>query len=190
MVACCLAGAALLALAGCSGGSPSTGTGSTEASSPAGSSMAGAAVQVHIPQSAISARPDPWVLTTPQSTVRSYLDWMSYAYRIADSSVATPTMSGAQEVRIDSYIQLNLQNKRLLDQSLASITFGTPTVESTHTLVPVKEQWTYSYRSIDVGNKILGGPYSASYDTTYTVVRSGKNWVVDTVAAKAVGTVK
>jgi hypothetical protein len=177
-------------MTGCSGSGSGTTTGSTNTSVSVGANMAGAQASVHIPQSAISAKPAPWVLSTPTSAVRSYLNWLSYAYRIATSNVATPTMGGDQNVRIDSYIQYNLENKRLIDQTLTSIAFGTPVVESTHTLVPTKEKWSYSYLSIEVGNKVLSGPYTASYDTTYTVSKAKQGWVVDAVAVKAIGTVK
>lgn len=153
--------------------------------------MAGAVQDVVVTRAAIESKPRPWVLATPDSTVRSYLDWTSYAYRIATSDVATPTMSGDEAVRVDSYIQLNLQKSRLIDQTLTSLSFGKPSMVGTRTLVPTKEKWSYSYVSIkSPGGKILGGPYTATYTATYTLVRLGKGWAVDSVEAKAVGTVK
>src|SRR5665648_678196 len=140
---CCLACVALLAVAGCSG-SQGTGpsSGSSDASKTVGAHMAGSAAEVNISPATIAARPKPWVLTTPESAVRSYLDWVSYAYRVGDSQVATATMSSYEEVRIDSYIQYNLQKSRLIDQKLVSITFGEASVGATSTLVPATEKWT------------------------------------------------
>jgi len=153
--------------------------------------MAGPAQQVVISQQALAKKPKPWVLTTPESAIRSYLDWTSYAYRIAQSEVATPTMGAKQEVRVDSYLQLNLEKSRLIDQTLDSITFGKPSVEGTHTIVPAKERWTYRYVSIKTVDKTLSGPYSASYDDTYALVKTKKgDWVVDDVEVKALGAVK
>ena len=188
---CCLACVALLAVAGCSG-SQGTGpsSGSSDASKTVGAHMAGSAAEVNISPATIAARPKPWVLTTPESAVRSYLDWTSYAYRIGQSSFATATMTSYEEVRVDSYVQYNIQKSRLIDQTLKSITFGKANIEGARAIVPAKEQWTYRYVSIDTGNKTLAGPYSASYDTTYTVVKSGKGWVVDSVKAKDLGTVQ
>ena len=188
---CCLACVALLVVAGCSG-SQGTGpsSGSSDASKTAGAHMAGPAAEVHVTQEALASKPQPWVLTTPESAVRSYLAWTSYAYRIGQSSFATATMSSYEEVRVDSYVQYNIQKSRLIDQTLKSITFGKANLEGARAIVPAKEQWTYRYVSIDTGNKTLAGPYSASYDTTYTVVKSGKRWVVDSVKAKNLGTVK
>lgn len=152
--------------------------------------MAGPAVEVHISQAVLDATPPAPDLRTPEAAIRSNLAWTSYAYRIGQSTVATDTMSGEYEVLVDSYIQLNLQQKRLLDQTLDSITFGAPSVTATSVVVPARERWTYSYLSIDTGNKALAGPYEASYDTTYTVVKSSVGWVVDSVQVKALGEVK
>ena len=149
--------------------------------------MAGPPADVHITAQAVASKPKAWVLSTPESAVRSYLDWTSYAYRIATSDAATATMGPDEGARVDSYIQYNLENKKLMK----SISFGKPSVGSTSTLVPTKERWSYRYASIDVGNKTVGGPFSARYDATYTVVKSKKgDWQVYSVDAKAIGKVK
>lgn len=187
----CLATAALSAMAGCSGGTPSDSPGSTETSAPVGRGMAGASQKVVIARGAVADKPKPWVLSDPESAVRSYLDWTSYAYRIAESAAATPTMSAEQEVRVDSYVQLNLQKSKLLDQKLQLIVFGKPSVGSTSTLLPAKENWAYRYVSISDVGKTIEGPFTAVYETTYTVVKNDMgDWVVDTVAVKAIGEVK
>jgi hypothetical protein len=187
----CAACVALFALAGCSTGGAKTSPASVEASAPVGHNMAGPTQQVIISKQALANKPQPWVLSTPEAAVRSYLDWTSYAYRIAQSEVATPTMSAFQEVRVDSYNQLNLEQSRVIDQTPQSITFGKSAVEGTHTLVPAREQWTYRYVSIETVGKTLAGPYSVSYDTTYTVIQTKKgDWLVDSVKVKALGEVK
>jgi hypothetical protein len=183
---------ALLVTVGCSKGaqSVSSSPASTETTDVMSAHMAGPPAAVYIPQSAIDAAPAPWNLTTPESTVRSYLAWVSYADRIGQSGVATPTMSADEEVRVDSFIQYYLEKSRLMDQHLTSITFGTASTGATSTVVPTKEKWTYSYLSIAEGNAVVGGPYSASYDATYTVVKQANAWVVDSVAARPKGAVK
>ena len=184
----CIAG---LALAGCSGGTVKTASNASKETTAATSGhMAGPPVEVHISQETVNDSPEKWTLSTPESAVRSYLSWVSYAYRIGQSQVATPTMSAVEEVRVDSYNQYNLEKKRLLDQTLKSITFGKKSTGATSTLVPAKESWTYSYLSVAEGNKTLGGPYSIDYNTTYTVVKTKNGWVVDSVRAKALGPVK
>jgi hypothetical protein len=153
--------------------------------------MGGPPVDVNVSQAVLDAKPKPADQTTPESAVRSYLDWTSYAFRIGVSAVATPTMTGPEDVRVDSYIQVNLQRARVIEQALASITFGKPSAGATSTLVPAKEKWTYSYLSIAIGNKVLNGPYTVSYDTTYTVVKDSKGvWLVDSVKATPLDTVK
>ena len=187
----CLALLALFGSAGCSSGTAAKSSGSsTETSAPVGANMAGPTQRIVISKQAVAAKPHPWVLDTPESAVRSYLDWTSYAYRITESSAATPTMSDKQEVRVDSYLQMNLEKSQILDQALESIKFGTPSVGATNTRLPATEHWSYRYVSLDEVGKTLRGPYTADYDTTYTVVKTKNGWVVDNVAVKALGDIK
>jgi hypothetical protein len=153
--------------------------------------MAGPAAEVNITAAMLAAKPKPWDLSTPESAVRSYLDWTNYAYRIATSEAASATTGPDEGTRVDSYIQYNLEKKRLTDQQLTSISFGKPSTTATATLVPTKEQWKYSYLSIEQGNKVLGGPYTASYDVVYTVVKNKNGgWQVYSVKATPKGAVK
>ena len=153
--------------------------------------MAGSGVDARVTQEAFDSKPKPPVLTTPESAVRSYLDWVSYAYRIGQSKVAAPAMSPDEWVRVDAYVQYNIEKRKLIDQTLKSIEFGKPVVKAKTALLPAKEKWKYRYVSIEEAGKTIGGPYTASYDTTYTVIKSDKGaWVVDKVDAKALGTVK
>ena len=153
--------------------------------------MAGPAADVHVSQAMVDSRPGLWNLKTPELAVRSYLDWTAYAYRTGQSALATATMTPYEEVRVDSFIQFNIEQKRLMDETLVSLVFGKTSTGSTSTLVPAKEVWKYSYLSIDKGNKVVGGPYTVAYDTTYTVVKQKSGvWLVDSVLAEPKGTVK
>ncbi len=165
-------------------------TESTETSATVGSAMAGPAVDIQITEEALASEPDGMDLSDPESAVRSYLDWTSYAYRIAQSAVALPTMSSNQEVHVDAYVQYNIQKGRLIDQKLKSITFGKPIEDAERVRIPVKETWTYSYISITKPGELISGPYEVSYDTTYTVVPVGDDWVVDDIQSKALGPVE
>jgi len=155
------------------------------------------------------AAPD---LSTPKTAVRAYLDWTSFAYYIADSEVATPTMSPYEEVRVNSYVQLNLESGRRINQRLDSLKFVSEKSGETTATVVTKESWTYRYLAISADQSgamnamgAMGGMGSmvstqdaapvdvdeyAKYDVTYTLVKEGKNWVVDSVDAKATTTVK
>ena len=150
-----------MGLDGCTGANKG-GQASQPQSRDTGVNMAGPQVRVHIPAAVVADKSKPWGLSTPQSAVSSYLGWISYAYRTATSRAATPTMNGKEGVRIDSYIQHNLEKKKLIHQKLTSLGFGAPTVEGTHTLVPTHEKWTFTYRSVGEGNRVLGGPWDAS----------------------------
>ena len=93
-------------------------------------------------------------------------------------------------VRTDAYVQANLQEQRLLDQTLLSITFGESLIDGDTATVTAKEQWTYRYVSIVEAGATLEGPYPAEYDTTYTLVKAEQGWVVDDIEVKAIGDVK
>jgi len=153
--------------------------------------MAGAQMDVHINPDTLANRPVPWVLTSPQSAVKSYLDWTAYAYRIGQSVVASPTMGSAEFTRVDAYTQLNLEKAQLLDETLKAVKYGTPSVDGTQTKIPTREDWSYRYVSIKNADQTVGGPYTASYEATYTVVESHQGqWLVTAVDAKALGPVK
>lgn len=179
--------AALLTVTACAQNEPAPAAETTAT----GSHMAGPEVDVNIAQSVIDDKPAAPVLTDPESAVRSYLAWTTYAYRTSQSQAAMPTMTTYEEVRVDAYVQYNLQQYRLLDQTLDTITFGDITVEGDTATVIAHEEYTYSYLSVGEGNDVIGGPFKASYDVTYTVVKNDAgNWVVDKVDAKALGTVE
>lgn len=182
----CLLGAASVALSGCSAKSDvaKEQTSVEVTGTPQGH---GLAVNVQVTPEMMANKPKPWVLDTPENAVRSYLDWVSYAYRIGDSNVGIETMSGVQQVRVDSYIQFNLQEKgRLIDQKLDSITFGPASIEATHATISASEKWTYRHVSATQAGKELQAPKTASYDSKYTLVKTDKGfWVVDGISPKA-----
>jgi len=182
--------AALSGVSGCAGGSPSGKTaGSLEETSSA--HMTAAVGNVNVTQEMIESRPKASDQSTPESAVRSYLDWVSYAYRIAKSDVAAQTATEQEMVRVDSYVQYNLEMPRIIDQTLESIAFGKVVTKDRKAVVPAMEKWSYRYVSIETAGKTLEGPHEASYDTTYTLVKTDKGvWVVDSVDAKALGKVK
>src|SRR5574340_859099 len=67
-----------------------------------------------------AVQPAPQDLSTPESAVRSYLDWVSFAYRMANSDIPTATMTPEEGVRVDSYIQLNRTEGKGIEQSLTA----------------------------------------------------------------------
>lgn len=138
--------------------------------------------------------PPPMTNRGPEQAVYSYLLWISFAYRILNSAVASPTYSIWEEVRVDSYVQYNKQQGRAIDQRLLLLKLKRKPVISNDTTATVAavERWKYRYISLET--KEYSSPwYDVTYDTTYTVVRDkdrGGAWVVDKVEAKARGEVK
>ncbi len=122
-------------------------------------------------------------LATPQTAVQSYLDFVSYAYLLGKSEVASQTMGPEELTRVDAYIELDRQRGRKIDQRLDSITFGTPVVESPKKqLVPAQEAWTYRYVD-SLSGAYKGAAKKASFTATYTVELGPKGWLVTSVEA-------
>ncbi|MHB1451226.1 MAG: hypothetical protein ACYCXR_05270 [Coriobacteriia bacterium] len=189
LLMCGLALTMVFALTGCgdSGTSGASGSASEETTSGVSYGMAGAPKNVMVSRAAIESTPTAPVLDTPESAIRSYLDWISYGYRTAQPGFAEPTMSEAEMVRVDAYNEYNIQKDRIIDQSLDSITFGEAKVTSGSATVSTQEAWTYWYVSIEEPGKVLEGPLKAEYSAVYTLVLSDAGWVVDSLSAKRLG---
>jgi hypothetical protein len=180
LVACAVA---LPLAAGCTKGS---------SAKKAGSDVIQVAPGVSFPKTAPSApqAPPPPMLRSPQTSVYSYLLWISYSYRILNSDVATMAFSPYEEVRVNSYVELNKEQGRAIDQRLVEFKIkGVQTKDNTAT-VTAEESWAYRYidtRTLKYSSDVL----RAAYDTTYTVVENAKKqWLVDKVEATPRGEVK
>lgn len=134
-------------------------------------------------------QPAPWNLSTPELAVRSYLDWVSFSYRMANSDIPTATMTPEESVRVDSYIQLNRIDGKGIEQSLEDFSVVSVSEETTSAVLAARESWRYRYFSLDT-LEYVSEPYVVSYDTTYTLVASATGWVVDRVEATAEGEVE
>jgi len=127
--------------------------------------------------------------STPEAAVRSYLNGISYAYRIGDSDVASQTMTPFEYVRVDSYIEKNRQEGKGIEQTLTALeVLGSAGVEPTIT-VSAREAWAYRYFSLQDG-AYQSEELTAAYTTEYTVVLEGGVWKVDKVSATPQGEVK
>ena len=183
---CCVLSASIVVMTGCSAAADDT-NGQTSEEATGTPQGHGLVIDVKVTPEMRDSEPEPWVLDTPESAVRSYLDWMSYAYRIGDSGVGVSTRSGVQQVRLDAYIQFNLQEKgRLIDQTLTAISFGEPIIEGDTATISAQEEWTFRHLSATEAGKEIAPAKTISYDTTYTLVKTEEGvWVVDGVEPKA-----
>lgn len=183
-----LAAALVLTLSGCGGSDAGTSDGASEETTPSVSyGMAGAPKDVMVSREAIESTPTAPVLDTPESAVRSYLDWISYGYRTAQPRFAQPTMTEAEMVRVDAYNEYNIQKDRLINQTLDSVTFGEIEINGSSATVPTEEKWTYWYVSVAEPDTILAGPLKADYNAVYTVVQTDTGWLVDSLDAERLG---
>ncbi len=134
-------------------------------------------------------QPPPAELRRPEAAVYSYLVWISYAYRVLNSKVADHVYTPWEEVRVNSYVQYNIQEGRAIDQRLVDFKVRTNEAKENTATVGITESWVYRY--IDVKSERYSSPeYQVSYESTYTLVRQPDGrWLVDKVDAKPLGTV-
>ena len=157
---------------------------SGDASGTAGPAFNGAPLDAPV----VPGAPD---LSKPLPAIRSYLAWAAFAYRMANSDIASRTMTPYEGVRVDSYIQLNREKGRGIEQQLTA--FKPVELEASRTpeavLFTASETWRYRYFSLDA-KRYLSDWYTTSYETTYSVVATEGVWLVDYVEATALTPVK
>lgn len=134
-------------------------------------------------------QPQPPSLKDPRTAVYSYLLWISYAYRVLNSDVASKTFDPYEEVRVNSYVMYNVQAGRAIDQRLLDATLKAWESKGDTATVSLNESWVYRYISTKTGNYTTPA-LNVSYDTTYTVVKIKNDWVVHSVEATSSDPVK
>jgi hypothetical protein len=187
ITAICVLALATIALSACAGSRTPASTNETT-STPAGSGgMTSATGQA--PTDGI-VRPEAPTFETPVDAVKSYLDWVTYAYEMANSDVATMTFSPDEEVRVNSYVQFNKEKNQRIRQRLIKFTPGGASKVGTTTVLPASETWQYQYLDLTTARTVTP-TYTVSYETTYTLIRrDGDGWVVHKVEAQPLGEVK
>ncbi|MDZ4168888.1 MAG: hypothetical protein U1E26_04430 [Coriobacteriia bacterium] len=131
--------------------------------------------------------PPPPMLRNPETAVFSYLLWITFAYRVLNSDVATHAFDEWEEVRVNSYVELNRQESRAIDQRLLKFEPRAVETKGDTATVSAREEWVYRY--ISTGDGTYSTPrHEATYDTTYTVVNvQDKGWLVHKVEATPIG---
>ena len=131
-------------------------------------------------------QPPPPALKDPRTAVYSYLLWISYAYRVLNSDVASRTFDAFEEVRVNSYVMFNFQEQRAIDQRLLVANLKSWESKGSTATVSMHEEWAYRYISTQTG-KYTTPALNASYETTYTLVDQNGDWVVHSVEATSAG---
>jgi hypothetical protein len=121
-------------------------------------------------------------LSAPIPAVRAYLDWSSFSYRMANSDISSATMSPYEAVRVDSYIQLNREKNRAIEQALTEYAPAEVSRTATRAVVTAVETWRYRYFTLDT-QRYLTDSYTTTYDATYSVIATQGVWYVDAVEA-------
>lgn len=131
--------------------------------------------------------PPPPMLRNPETAVYSYLLWITYAYRVLNSDVATMAFDEWEEVRVNSYVEYNRQEGRAIDQRLVKFEPRTVETKGATATVAAREEWAYRY--INIADSTYSSPrHSVTYDSTYTVVnKENRGWLVHEVQVAPVG---
>ena len=129
-----------------------------------------------------SREPPPPMLRDPRTSVYSYMLWMSYAYRTLDSNVSTHAYDPYEEVRVSAYVDYNRQEKQALDQRLLVANVKSSEAVGATATVAMHEEWAYRYINIATG-QYKTPVTNVAYETTYTVVHQGADWLVHSVEA-------
>jgi hypothetical protein len=168
-------------LMGCGSGAP-TGGGSAKRSE----DMTAGEFPESIPPSVTV--PPPPMLDSPRAAVLSYLLWISYAYRVSNSEVASPTFSVNEEVGVNSYVQKTIEEGHTIDQRLVDFKINKTQSAGTTATLEAHEVWRYRYIDRATG-RYASEPLNAVYDTVYTVVKNKDTgmWQVEDVKATVVG---
>lgn len=121
--------------------------------------------------------------------VLSYLDWVSFSYRMVNSELSTMTMSPREAVRVDAYIERNRQENRGIEQRVTSFEERSFSQEESQSVIAATEEWEYRYFTISP--LAYSSPqYEITYDSTYTVVPTESGWAVDSVEVTPRGEVR
>lgn len=134
--------------------------------------------------------PESTDLSTPEAAVRTYLDWISYAYRTKNPLAAWDYMTSWEFVRVDAYTQKNFAEGRGIDQQLTTFDITQVSGSETTKSVDTYEEWTYRYFGLD--GEYISEELTATFTNRYTVVRDAQRnvWLVDKVYAVPKGEVE
>ncbi|MBS3974115.1 MAG: hypothetical protein KGZ89_04530 [Actinobacteria bacterium] len=129
-------------------------------------------------------------LSTPEKAVRTYLDWISYAYRTKNPQAAWDYMTSWEFVRVDAYAQKNLAEGRGIDQQLTVFDITQVSGSETTKSVDTNEEWVYRYFGPD--GEYISEELTATFANRYTVVRDAQRgvWLVDRVYVTPKGEVE
>ena len=172
-----------LLTSGCAAKSSSPVSGDTTGDDASFEATVGAAASLSPPP------PPPPMLSRPETAAYSYLLWISHAYIRRDSNVASSTFDPFEDVRVDAYIQHNNEENRILRQEPTAFDVKSVVAKENTATVSAFESWRYRY--IDAETGAYSSPtYVVSYDSTYTLVKEARGWVVHQVEAQPRGEIK
>lgn len=118
--------------------------------------------------------------STPKQAVTAYLSAIPEAYFSLEVTAVAPFVTERQEVREDSYIELNRQEGKALEMTLLSyrvLEAPEPSDDGTSAVVRTDETWRWRYWDVQT-RKPSTGWATTTYRMEYSVERHGSGWLV------------
>jgi hypothetical protein len=120
-----------------------------------------------------------------KNLVLTYNDLLRKAHTEMKPAHVKRLTSDWQFKKIDSYIALNMKNRRIIEGELRDIQFEDITVEKDMATVITKERWIWKY--IDpVSKKAISETYDDLNGNTYHLKKLKGHWVIDDLVSKVI----
>jgi hypothetical protein len=124
-----------------------------------------------------------------KNLVITYNSLITKAHIEMQAGLMRKLASDWQLKKIDSYIALNLKNKRLIKGELKDLKFREIKVENDLATVITEERWLWSY--VDpYTKKLISEVFDEMYGNTYHLKKSKGHWVVDDLKSSFIGEAK
>jgi len=121
-----------------------------------------------------------------KNLVITYNNLITKAHFEMQAGLMRKLTSDWQLKKIDSYIALNLKNKRNIQGELKDLKFREIKVENDLATVITEERWLWSY--VDpYTKKLISEVFDEMYGNTYHLRKSNGHWVVDDLKSNFIG---
>ncbi len=120
-----------------------------------------------------------------KNLVLTYNDLLRKAHTEMKPAHVKRLTSDWQYKKIDSYIALNMKNRRIIEGELKEMQFEDISVEKDMATVITKERWVWKY--IDpVSKKAISDTYDDLNGNTYHLKKIKGHWVIDDLVSRVI----
>ncbi len=120
-----------------------------------------------------------------KNVVITYIDVLKKAHLESNASLMNKLTSEWQLKKIDSYIALNLKNRRIVSGNLEEISFREISVKDDIATVVTTERWIWSYVDPATGKRV-SEVFDEINGSTYHMKKSEGHWIVDNIISSVI----